>query len=136
MKLGLAMLDTVSAINSLKYINQISTIQGETLDIYFQLIDVDSKTQLNQWGNRYIPAVGATLQIVINSINDANTLTKFATQVFPADDRSLWKVSLLATETANMAGINIQGTLTEGASIKKFNASNVLSVSNVNVYQC
>lgn len=136
MKLGLTMVDNVPTLNNLKYINQLSVTQGETADLYFQLIDVDTKDQKNQWGNRYMPASGATLQVVIKSVNDANTLTKTATMAFPSDDRSIWKISLSSTDTSNMAGINLQGTLTEGASIKIFNASNVLSVSNVNSFQC
>jgi len=136
MKLGLAMLDTIPALNSLKYLNQISITQGETVDIYFQLIDQDSKDQKNQWGTRYMPALGATMQVIIKSVNDANTLTKSATMVFPSDDRSIWKVSLTVAETANMAGVNMQVTLTEGSNIKIASAKNVLSVSNVNTFQC
>lgn len=136
MKLGLAMLDNVPTLNNLKYINQLSVTQGESVDLYFQLIDRDTKDQKNQWGNRYMPASGATLQVIIKSVNDANTLTKSASMAFPSDDRSIWKVTLSTTETANMAGINLQATLTEGANVKIAFEKNVLSVDTQNPYQC
>ena len=139
MRLGLAMLDNVSTLNNLKYLNQVQILPGETTVVRFQLIDVDTKSQTNQIGNRYIPAntpVAPTMQITIQSVDDSKTITKAATMSFPNDDRSIWEFPLSNLETQNAAGVNLSIVLTENTSVKMALGKNVLSMSPSNIYQC
>ncbi|MEM4360415.1 MAG: hypothetical protein QXT45_07805 [Candidatus Bilamarchaeaceae archaeon] len=111
MRLGIKMLDSDSTLNDLKYLNQVDIYPGETVTVMFQLIN-------SQSGHRYIPASGATLSAKMYSVNDANNITKAATNPF-ADDRSIWSFTLNAIETQKLAGVNLELTLTEGTNIKK-----------------
>lgn len=135
MRLGFRVLDSSSLLNNLQYLNQRIIYPGETTDIYVQLVDLNTVTDKSQWGTRWMPAVGATLSAKINSVNDLFTLSKTLTQPF-AQDSSIWKFSLLATETANMAGINMDLTLTEGANVSIARGFNVIIMQPQSPYGC
>jgi len=139
MRLAIAMLDSVSTLNNLKYLNQVQIFPGETTVVRFQLVDADTKSQTNQIGNRYVPSstpTAPTMQIVVKSVNDANTISKAATMSFPSDDRSIWEFSMSAAETQKAAGVNFSITLTEGSNTKMAVGKNVLSMSPASSYQC
>jgi hypothetical protein len=136
MRLGLVILSPFSTLNNLQHLNQASVSQGDTADVYFQLVDMDTISERFQRGIRYMPASGATMQVTMKSINDANTVAKAATMAFPSDDRSIWKFSLSAAETQKVAGVNLRIVLTEGSNIKSANATNVISVTPANQFQC
>lgn len=129
------MLDSNSTLNNLKYMNQIIITPGSTVTILFQLVDLDTVQEANKFGNRYMPADGASLEIDIQSVNDVNSLNKVATQPF-ADDKSIWQFSLSATETEEMSGTNMKLTLTEGLNISVGKAKQVLIVEPTSGYQC
>lgn len=118
MKLGIQMLESESALNSLITTNQVEVAPGETATVMFQLIN--SKN-----GQRYMPATGATMTAQLVASNNVNIINKIPTQPFAADDRSIWSFPLSATDTAKCAGVNIQVILTEGANIKKVWAQSV-----------
>jgi hypothetical protein len=137
MKLGLRIIDSASTINNLKYLNQLSIETGETATVRFQLVDLDTVRQQNLLGDRYMPASGATLEAVIQSVDSAGTVTKSATQPFSLDP-SIWEFSLTALETQSLGGTNLRITLTEGSNIKKGLGQQVILVSNSDNsrYQC
>lgn len=136
MKLSARMLDPNSSLNSLKYVNQVTIAPGSTVTILLQLVDLDSVQESNRIGNRYMPDSAATLEIDIVSINDANTLSKVASQPFSTDDRSIWQVSLTPEETLNMSGTNMKLTLTEGTDITIGTAKQVLIIEPSSGFQC
>lgn len=115
----------LESLNSFKEANFIEINQGETIDFYFQLIDKDKD------GLRYIPAAGATVYVEIPRFPDNfGTITndrltvdysvrRNAVEAFPSDDRSLWKLVLIADDTQNMMSSDIRVTLTEGSKISK-----------------
>jgi len=123
MRLNAKILAASSTVNSLKYVDQVSLMKGETVTVMFQLVDEET----NQ---RYMPASGATLQAQVlrfveyfqgsgNIRTSQNySLTKSCTQPFNLD-ASIWQFTISATESANVASSNLALTLTEGSAIRK-----------------
>jgi hypothetical protein len=125
MLLSCRILDGVSSANDFEYKPQAEWVEGTPTTVYLQLIDV-SKDRASKGfspaGRRYVPAAGATLQVVVESIDDAKTITRTATQPF-ATDGSIWSFSVLATDTIKgTATIRLRlsqsGVITYGSAIK------------------
>ena len=70
--------------------------------------------QLQESG--YVPATSATLQCLVESIDDSKKITRFATNPFPGDT-SIWKLDFLASDTIRGTA-NIRLKLTEGAVVR------------------
>ena len=136
MRLGLVMLDPNSTLNNLKYLREVYVNQGDTPTILFQIIDLDTADQNNLIGDRYIPATGATVQLTITSVNDANTLVLNASMAFPNDDRSVWTFSMTSNQTTKAAGVNINAVLTQGQQVNNIVAKNVLFIGPPSTYCC
>jgi hypothetical protein len=135
MRLGLRILDTESTLNNLKYIGCQSITPGDTATVLMQIVDLDTITNRNQLGHRYMAASGATLTATIANPNPNYIIYKIANQPFPLDD-SIWQISFTATDTANCGSITMQLVLTEGSSIKNFLGNNVICINPGNPYQC
>lgn len=119
MLLSARMLDSVVTYNDFIVVDEARFTEGDSLFVYFMLIDLNkdnNPTKFRPSGRRYIPAVGATVSVTIKSNDDSSTLVKVADQPFPADDRSIWRIQILATD--ELAGtFTMQLTLTEGATV-------------------
>lgn len=122
MRLDVQLLNTGATLNSFSVLPTIEIFQGETVDLFFRIVDKDQK------GLRYIPASGATLNVeiarfpeVFGTLSNQREIKDFSIRraaVNPfADDRSIWKLPIAASETANMASGNVRLTLTEGSKI-------------------
>lgn len=125
MRLHLKLLSADSSVNQLKEIKQLKIAKGETTDLVFQLVDLD------QGGQRYMPAAGATLQVSIprnpsvipddTGVNLRSTvdhsINRAAAQAF-AQDASIFRLPLLAQDTQTMTSTNVKVTLTEGSNVK------------------
>jgi len=128
MRLKIQMLDRDTEIDNVVPVTSVEAIQGETLNLYFQLVDADT-------GERYIPAWGAVVQCqlprlifrtpTINGACQPNdyTINRQAQMAFPYvasssyGDASIWYIPLVQADTVNMTTSNLIVTLTEGASI-------------------
>ncbi len=111
-------LNDVSNVNSFRPTSTAQFTAGDAASFYFQLIDktLDLGNEgYSPSGRRYMPAAGATLSIKIQSINDAITITRAATQPF-ANDPSIWVVSLLTTDKLN-GSYSMRLTLSEGSKV-------------------
>lgn len=100
MLLSAYMLNNVSDVNHFDVVQSVQYTQGDTTYIYFQLIDssVNPSTQgFCPSGRRYVPAVGATLVVTLQSIDSTKTATKTATQPFTTDP-SIWRISMASTD--------------------------------------
>jgi len=125
MRLGLKLLNSNSSLNQISEIPFLRLARGETADLMFQIVDLDQK------GLRYIPAAGATVKVQIprspqilpdpNGTNNRITADYSIDQaVSPAfaDDKSIYKLPLLATQTATMISTNVRVVVTEGSQVK------------------
>lgn len=91
--------------------------QGDSPVLYFQLVDMsrDCNSQVYQPpGRRYVPAIGATLQVTLVNLDDAKQVTRAATQPFPGTDPSIWMVALASTDQVR-GTVALQLQLTEGS---------------------
>lgn len=121
MLLSARMLTDVGGVNSFEIIDKAQFTQGDETTVYFQLIDASLDTAakgFNPSGRRYMPAVGATLSVVLDNIDDAKKITRTATQPF-AQDGSIWAVSIFSTDNIAPGTISLKLTLTEGVKITR-----------------
>ena len=115
MLLSCRILTDVSNVNSFEYETAAKIASGDAAAIYLQLIDASANTLDHGFfpsGRRYIPAAGATLQVVFDNIDDAKKITRFASQPF-SEDGSIWLVNLLSTDTID-GTVNIRLSLNQG----------------------
>jgi hypothetical protein len=100
MLLSARMLQDVASVNSYELTEEVEFTQGDTVDIYFQLVDASLDKAVKGFvpsGRRYVPAAGATLSVKLDNIDDNIQVTRAASQPF-ANDSSIWKVSVLSTD--------------------------------------
>lgn len=133
MRLGIRILNSSSSLNYLSYLNQAQISPGETATVYFQLVDLEQGTPCGAL--RYMSASGATVSIMLTSLDQAKNITKVASNPF-ADDRSIWSFTLNALETVNAAGVNMKVTLTEGANVKIAIAEAAVIIGSKSPYSC
>lgn len=139
MLLSAKLLNSVANVNTFEYVDQLPFTEGDApLDIYLQITDL-SKDRLVQGfkpsGRRYIPAVGALLQVTIQNIDQSKTIVKSATQPF-AGDTSIWKIQLLTTDPVINGTLSLTLKLTEGSTITNGFVFNALSVGGLNPSFC
>ncbi len=101
MLLSAHMLDGVGDVNTWEIVNQVSWTEGDTVYVYFMLIDASKNQAINGFnpaGRRYIPT-GATntLTVEIKSVDDSRTYTKTATKPF-TNDSSIWRIQIAAAD--------------------------------------
>ncbi len=118
MLLAARMLNDAQNANSFEYVQIAQLTAGDQTDVYFQLVDASKNTSVpttifDPSGFRYMPAYGAALQVVLKSIDDAKTVTRWAAQPFPLDP-SIWRLTLMSTDTL-VGTFGLQLTLTEPA---------------------
>ena len=102
MLLSARMLGSVSSVNSFTYEDTVEFMQGDTIDVFFQLVDASKNRPIQNWkpaGFRYMPASGATLSCRLDNIDDGTAVVRAANQPFPTSDPSIWKVSVLASDS-------------------------------------
>jgi hypothetical protein len=120
MKLSAIFLVDVGSVNIYQESQQLEMTEGDSATVYIQLRDLAVQTAYQGYknpGRRYVPAVGATLSIQIDTMNSANiaTVTKVCAQPF-VQDPSIWMFTILPTDP--VAGTKrLKLTLTEGAKI-------------------
>lgn len=113
-------LNDVQTVNSFEAVDQLSWTEGDALFIHFQLVDASLDTHLQGYeppGRRYVPAAGATLSCILESVDDAKKVTRLATQPF-AQDGSIWRLQILATDLIRGTP-QLRLTLTEGAVVTR-----------------
>lgn len=131
MLLSARMLNDVNSVNSWENADSIQFTKGDVVDIYFVTIDASLDTASENFlppGRRYVPAAGATLQVVIESIDDAKKITRYASQPF-ANDLSIWKVSILSSDIIEGTA-NLRLTLTETSKVTRGLLRNALRIQS------
>ena len=106
-KLGARILRDVANVNVFRVAERGAFTEGDTVNVYFQLMDqsVDLPTEgFNPPYRRFVPAAGATLSVVLESLDMDKKVTRSCTQPF-SQDPSIWMLSVLNTD-------KIRGTVT------------------------
>jgi hypothetical protein len=139
MRLSAKMLKNVANVNHFQYEDQVYILEGSTNEFYFRLVDLNKLTygkdseSLPDHPLRYIPAVGATIEVEFDSLFDDEKFTVNATQPFP-EDRSIWKVQLNDDQLPRTG--NFIFTLTEGTNTKRVVVRGAISVELNDVGGC
>lgn len=117
MLLSARLLNHYANINQFEPALQTEFTEGDPVTVYLQLTDL-TKNKENKplTGMRYVPATGATLSVVIKSVDGTKTLTKTATNP-DAGDRSVWSFSISSADAVK-GTLSLQLTLTEGGTIR------------------
>lgn len=119
MILSARILQSVGSVNSFDYVDQFEMVEGDTPTIYFQLIDATQDRTSDDFkpaGKRYMPPVGATLNVTIDHIDDAKKITRAATQPFPLDP-SIWSLVIMTTDKLKGTR-SLKLTLSESGTLK------------------
>jgi hypothetical protein len=117
MLLSARILNNVADVNHFETVVSLEVVQGDAPDIYIALVDASVEKHNVPPYRRYVAPTGSTLKVVIQDIDTAVTLTKYATRPF-SGDQSIWKVAYTQpadiTSIASMAGTYaLKLTLTE-----------------------
>lgn len=130
MLLSCRMFNGVTDVNDFTNVTQYEYVAGTPQTIYIQLIDASKDKAIqgfNPAGKRYTPASGATLQVVVDCIDDAKKIIRTATQPF-SGDLSIWSFSILATDKLRGTA-TLRLKLTEGAIISYGSLPNAISIT-------
>lgn len=140
MRLNTKILKNIAGVNNWSYTDQASVQEGQSNDIYFQLVDYDQipgndkSVALPDSPLRYMPlGTIVTLSATFPSIDSAQEFSVIGTQPFP-QDKSIWKVTLLSTQLPKSGNFKIK--LTEDGVDKNILAKNAVSVDLLNVSSC
>lgn len=144
-------------VNAFSYITQWTVRAGDPNTLYFQVVDLDQSIIGNISGAalvggffnipsgvaftpglRYMVGAGlsnqpASIQVVFPSIDNAKVINATAVQADP-DDKSIWKVTIPPSQSPNSG--NVQFTIFEGTSIRRFSVVNLISVEAINNGSC
>ena len=131
MKLAFKFLDHIKDINDFAVLDTLTLVQGNADTIYFQLLNKRSTDSSNYADIRYIPDNTAQITVTFEHIDSNAVITRVATMVYPSDDRSIWKVDVLAGD--KLAGDGMQVSLSEqsGAKVRTVKAASELKIEAV-----
>ena len=123
MLLGARFLANVNSVNSFDVVDKVEFSEGDPVTVYFQLVDKSLDRAEDGWkphsaGRRYIPASGASLQVVILNLDSDKTYTKTASQTYPTTDPSIWAFTISATDSVRGTP-NLRLVLTEGSTVRR-----------------
>lgn len=100
MNLSTRFLSNVANVNSFIYVDRPTFTEGDTSDVYLQLIDKELDTPAFNYYppyRRFVPIAGSTLIVVLMSLDSTRVVTKAATQPF-VGDASIWKFSVTPSD--------------------------------------
>lgn len=128
MRLGIRNLRDVSNVNTFGYaLSPPQYTEGDTQSIFFQLVDEDAPLP-GGMARRYIPATGATLTVILDSVEIQKQVTRVMVQQF-VDDRSIWRLDVNAADP--MRGtVDAFITLNESGAVHRARVKGALRVSS------
>lgn len=101
--LSVRLINDQATVNNFFYVEEKEYVPNVAVNFYFQLWDPQTK-------NRVIPGTSGTVTVVFENA-DGTQLSITATKLFSADDRSLWKAALNASQSNAIVGSNFKVTL-------------------------
>jgi len=111
-------LSNVANVNSFIYVDRPTFTEGDTSDVYLQLIDKELDTPAFNYYppyRRFVPTTGSTLIVVLMSLDSTRVVTKAATQPF-VGDASIWKFSVTPSDRLR-GSVNMRIQLNQGGII-------------------
>lgn len=139
MRLNAKILKNVENVNNWEYTNQAYVQEGQSNQVYIQLVDWDKtltpeeNTALPEYPLRYMPQSGAGAEAIFPSIDDDDEITVTGVQPF-TEDTSIWRFDLNASQTPKSGSFRIR--LTEGGVVRQFLVRAGLSVETIEVGGC
>lgn len=118
MNLSARFLSNVANVNSFIYVDRPTFTEGDTSDVYLQLIDKELDTPAFNYYppyRRFVPIAGSTLIVVLMSLDSTRVVTKAATQPFVGDS-SIWKFSVTPSDRLR-GSVNMRIQLNQGGII-------------------
>lgn len=118
MNLSVRFLSNVANVNSYIYIDRPTFYEGDSADVYFQLVDKELDTPAFNYYppyRRFVPAAGTTLIITLMSLDSTKIVTKAAIQPF-IGDASIWKFSVSPSDKLK-GSVNMRIQLNQGGII-------------------
>lgn len=106
MRLGFEIISNVQNVNSFDRPQSYTVALGNPSTLYFRLVNLDQKRPDGGY-LRWIPNSADTITVQFASIDSNLNLSKVAVQAFPTDDRSIWKVPILAGDQIASNGMTI-----------------------------
>jgi hypothetical protein len=107
----LRLLENVKGFNTFRPVDRFEHVNGSQQDLYFQIIQVPADASPGDDLQRWLPSSGATLRFTFDNIDQAGVITRSGIMVYPTDDRSIFKVTLLSTESISGS---VTAVLTDG----------------------
>ena len=101
MKRMIRLLENVKDFNTFREVDQFEHVNGSQQDLYFRIVQVEADSGPESMNNRWLPSGSATVQFKFDDIDQARVISRSGTMVYPSDDRSIFKVTILATESIN-----------------------------------
>jgi len=137
MFLGARILTDVANVNSFEYTQTAEATEGDSVDLFIQLVDKSQDLPNKGFSpafRRYMPLAGATLQTTLQSIDDAKTVIRWASQPF-VQDASIWKITLLATDLLK-GTFTLQLALNEAGKVTRGNVQQAISFTSLSQTFC
>jgi hypothetical protein len=111
MKLTARILTDVQSVNTFYYSTEQTSWLGDSMFVYFQVTDMDknkSEHGFHPGGLRYCPPATTTCSVTFLNIDSAKQFSRAATQPY-AQDPSIWRIQVLATDTlSNTQGLQFK----------------------------
>ena len=109
MRYGFILLDNVRDVNSYNPTDHLQVVQDDSVDIYLQIVSLAKRGVINET-LRFIPPTNvSTITASFNNIDDSkDIIDRSASQPFSLDDRSIWKITLMAGETFNPNSMSVK----------------------------
>ena len=129
-------LKNVASANVFEYANTFEWTSGDTVTVFFQLIDAQLDRPEDGFvppGRRFMPAVGSTLTVTLQTLDQLKQIAgRVATQPFPLDP-SIWSFNVLASDlctgTANLRlSLNQGGIITQGVLKNAFRVQSTTTI--------
>lgn len=128
MKIYIRALKNVDSVNAWAYQASASSYQGQSNDVYFQIVNKDRGEYF-----RYMPASGATCSIFFPNLDNDKKITIQAVQPFPQDS-SIWMVTIASNQ--NVSTGNVVFNLTENSITKSFVIESFITSISSNIGSC
>lgn len=115
MRLGARWLKDVGGPNIFQMSQAPEFYQGDVQTLYLMLVDEEAVVPANMTGpasRRYCPAAGAVLTVLLDSVDDAQQVTKILSQPFPGD-ASIWTLPIASADPVS-GTVDLLITLNEG----------------------